>query len=304
MSRFFARLIVSIALLHALLVGTALAAGYILPSGGEIAFVSERGDNRDIYTLDILHNLICNLTNSRRFEFSPVWSPDGSQIAFAAAPSWGADADLYIMDTNGQHMRILTAFVGNEVLPEWSPDGQQIAFTWNETGRSLLYVIDVNGDNLRAVGQTDSRVEVLSHTWSPDGSFLAYSGMSRGWDTNIVTVEGEFVQRVPIPGSLTQYDLDWSPDGQWLIFSSGFGGERSGSSADLYVVDLETGSQHTLTDGSAYNSYSSWSPDGAAIVYTSWRDGNPEIYLMNADGTNMRRLTYNNTTDVTPSWRP
>ncbi len=301
---FAVRLTACIALVHALLVGGALAAGYALPSGGEIAFVSDREGNRDIYVADITRSLLRNITNSEVVEFSPVWSPDGSQIAFAAAPTWGYDANLYVMNANGGQVRALTDFDGNEVVPEWSPDGKQIAFTWNDIGRPQLYVIDVDGTHLRGVGHRKDSREVMSHAWSPDGAHIAQSVLYDGWSIQMTTTDGDFVRRLPIPNTLTQYDIDWSSDGQRLLFTSDFGGEYNDNRADLYVADVETGSHRAVTDGSAYNGFASWTPDGTAIVFTSWRDGNAEIYLMDADGGNPRRLTNHPGTDVTPSWRP
>ena len=52
------------------------------------------------------------------------------------------------------------------------------------------------------------------------------------------------------------------------------------------------------------NLFPSWSPDGGSIVFVSDRDGNFEIYVMNADGSNQRRLTNNPAEDIAPSWSP
>jgi Tol biopolymer transport system component len=48
----------------------------------------------------------------------------------------------------------------------------------------------------------------------------------------------------------------------------------------------------------------SWSPDGSKVVFTSTRDGNSEIYVMNADGTGQTRLTNSAASDYAPSWGP
>ena len=59
-----------------------------------------------------------------------------------------------------------------------------------------------------------------------------------------------------------------------------------------------------LTDNSVVEVSPSWSPDGRHIAFTSWRDGNGEIYVMGSDGTNPRRLTDNSAPDWDPTWSP
>ena len=59
-----------------------------------------------------------------------------------------------------------------------------------------------------------------------------------------------------------------------------------------------------LTNHRAWDSSPSWSPDGKHIAFDSWRDGNGEIYVMDADGGNPRRLTNHQFKDWEPSWSP
>jgi Tol biopolymer transport system component len=59
-----------------------------------------------------------------------------------------------------------------------------------------------------------------------------------------------------------------------------------------------------LTFTNAFNATRKWSPDGTQIAFESDRDGDSEIYVMNADGSNVRQLTDNDTTERHPNWRP
>jgi len=78
----------------------------------------------------------------------------------------------------------------------------------------------------------------------------------------------------------------------------------TGKETGIFVGDLGTGKQKRLTDSSSVNIHPKWSPDGSSIVFVSYRDGNAEIYKMNADGDKVTRLTQNLLDDSEPAWSP
>ena len=67
---------------------------------------------------------------------------------------------------------------------------------------------------------------------------------------------------------------------------------------------IDTTGLRAAADSHYEDSQSSWSPDGTKIAFTSFRDGNAEIYVMNADGTNQTRLISHSASDEGPSWSP
>jgi Tol biopolymer transport system component len=69
-------------------------------------------------------------------------------------------------------------------------------------------------------------------------------------------------------------------------------------------MDADGSNPVNLTDNPADDYFPAWSPDGTRIAFVSYRDGNPEIYVMNADGSNPARLTDNPASDYSPSWSP
>ncbi|MCL6450513.1 MAG: Ig-like domain-containing protein [Acetobacteraceae bacterium] len=97
----------------------------------------------------------------------------------------------------------------------------------------------------------------------------------------------------------------WSPDGRYLAFSDIWHPERP---AGLWVVPAEGGSPRLVVASGAdeviKTANPAWSPDGQRIAFTSHRDGNYEIYLMNADGTGLRNLTRHPATDNSATWSP
>ena len=101
-------------------------------------------------------------------------------------------------------------------------------------------------------------------------------------------------------------DSRWSPDGKKIAFASSFrdvnGHDLKG---EIYVMNADGTNTIRLTNNIDFDRSPSWSPDGEKIAFTSDRDGNTEIYVMNAaDGTNTTRLTYIIAIDDEPRWSP
>ena len=216
------------------------------------------------------------------------------------------DAEIYVMNPDGSNQQRLTNRKGLDLYPSWSPDGKRIAFGSTRDGNMAIFAMDPDGSNVTRLTKSAYEFSVWSPDWSPDGKRILFQSPRDGnvEDIFVMDADGSNVQRLTnTPGSgKFSSDQAWSPDGNWIAFNS----NRSGKQ-EIYVMSVDGSNVKRLTDtpGTAANRKSFkpvWSPDGKRFAFNSTRDrssDNPaevvEIYTMDTDGSNVRRLTH--TTD-------
>ena len=190
----------------------------------------------------------------------------------------------------------------------------QIAFSSNRDGNLEIYVMGADGGNLRRL--TNNADGDWDPSWSPDGKRIVFVS---GRDGDVDLQHG-----APIP-DIYAMDADgsnqrnltnnphndrspaWSPDGRRIAFMSDMTGDY-----DIYVIDADGTNQQNLSNHPLGDRNPSWSPDGAHIVFSARREEHfeneaaltNEIYVMEVDGGNQRRLTDNRNNDWEPSWSP
>jgi Tol biopolymer transport system component len=201
-------------------------------------------------------------------------------------------------------VRQITHLSGMVLDPSWSPDGSHVAFRWFRpaTQRPSVHVTNANGTNPRLVVDNAS-----TPAWSPDGRLIAFA--RRG---GISTIEVEkalhgdrsAIREVTHTTALRPQEYpSWTADGKRLLFS-GYGNTRS---YDIWVVDPDGRNLRDLTPQRSLEYGATWSPDGRKIAFGSnrglrAREGG-DLYVMNADGTGVRRLTRGGKS-YAPAWSP
>jgi TolB protein len=177
--------------------------------------------------------------------------------------------------------------------------------------------MDADGGTVTQI--TDAPGDDLSPAWSPDGTLIAFSGGGEGNSEIYVvpTTGGEPVNLTNDPGD--DFSPAWSPDGTLIAFSS-YRGE--GLDAEVFLMNADGSDQRAITSNDAMDGAPAWSPDGTRIAFESDRDAPPpespspgmivftagisDIYVMNADGSDVVRVTQraDGGGAAHPSWSP
>jgi hypothetical protein len=193
---------------------------------------------------------------------SPRISPDGKQLAIVTDD--GKDAVVWIYDLKGgTSLRRLT-FGGRNDLPIWSPDSQYITFQSDRDGhRSIFRQAAAGGaaERLTTAGLGDVH---QPEAWSPDGRVLIFteintSGHSSMWTFSRPEPKPKVLFDVP---NANQVRAAFSPDGQWLAYTS----TEVGARGQIFVQPFPpTGAQYQIsTEGGRAPL---WSPDAKQLVY-------------------------------------
>ncbi|MDX1686746.1 MAG: hypothetical protein R3248_02075 [Candidatus Promineifilaceae bacterium] len=183
-----------------------------------VAFVSDRDGNYEIYTIVVDGTGLTRLTVNPGSDANPTWSPDGSKIAFESYrhDQW----DIYIMNRDGSNLVRLTTHEAPDAMPTFSPDGQQIAFMSARTGGYRIWVMNVDGSNKR---QLSNQPYSENPTWSPDGSKIGYDAdddLDGFQDLWVMNADGSDQRTLLNPyGETDTYARSWSPDGESIAFT-------------------------------------------------------------------------------------
>ncbi|MGQ0604808.1 MAG: hypothetical protein ACT4QE_24265 [Anaerolineales bacterium] len=264
------------------------------PPVGKITFTCFDGNDDEICLLALADMGIAQLTNNDVGDWYASITSDGAGVLFARQTR-GSNYEIYRMDADGGNVVQLTQNGAQNYAPEMSPDGTQIVFTSSAGGAQQVWVMGADGQNAQVL---TSGAENIDPTWSPDGGRIAFAS-SRGGQRQLWTMaaDGGDVRQVtdlPEMGGRSAF----SADAAALTFYRGpFNGRN------IFVIGVDSSNLRQLTDGGD-NLGPDFSPDGQWITFSSFRDGNNEIYIMRPDGSDVYRLTENRRSEYQPRWGP
>lgn len=295
------------------------------PRNGKIAFTSERDGNREIYVMEPDGTNQVRITNNSVVDDHPMWSPDGTKLAFVSQRQAGGFAifQMNIDATNKVELTPLSSYVNRApdgivgFSMSWSPDGKTIAYQdgagGSFPGYQDIFVVDLEtkvSRNLTGDGSGSGFCDLCDYhpSFSPDGSTILYaSPRFNGACTSLYAMDPDGTNRRLLNGDhCPAYSPSWSPDGTKILFVQ-LNGEFIES--ELRVADSD-GSNVAIFDGGypdlRNRDYPRWSPDAAKIAFNMVdpATGDIEIFVKNVDGTAVTQLTNSpSSKNYRPSWQ-
>ena len=179
---------------------------------------------------------------------------------------------------------------------------QIIYVSEDKAGRRDLFVMDYDGFGPKRV-TSDPQLSLMPN-WSPDRRSVVYTTYRHN-NQEIVRFElGKGSRRILVPPETLNMTPAVSPNGRLLAYASAKDSATKGNS-DIFIMNLGTEMKKQLTDKASAELSPTWSPDGRKLAFTSDRKGRrPQIYIMRADGSNIRRLTFEGRYNAAPAWSP
>jgi len=237
---------------------------------------------------------------------SPVFSPDGTKLAFIRAHDLFSRAVL-VQEMSGATPRgdphEITGYEESFGAIDWAADGHSLIAALQVATRSSLWRLDLNGTLSRLGVGEDAAWPSVSRT----AKRLAYE--KHEFDTNIYRLDGPGPDGGPQPferchlsrvidSTAVEREPMLSPDGRRLVFNS----ERWGA-AEIHVADSDGSHQAALTSmGPTSVGSPRWSPDGSTVVFDRYEHGHSAIYTISAEGGKPRKMTGDDTSDIRPSF--
>ena len=266
------------------------------PGRDKIAFLSDRGDNFELYIMDSEgeSEQVAVGGDGERKAFA--WGPNGNRMAYVSDHE-GKDF-IYVMDLALNQKFRLSTIDAPQSLGSWSPDGEWIVFSVLNGDQQGIHRKNPGGvDEVQLTENADS-----GPIYSPDGKSIAFIS-NRDTDATeiyIMTDEGDD-ERNLTRKSGADFDFDWAPDSKSLVFVT----EREGEGVpEIFVVATggEDDDPVRLTTNNSIEMNPRFSPSGNRIVFVSDSDGDSDIFSMRRDGTAQERITATDEDDQSPDW--
>jgi len=236
--------------------------------GGNLAFRSDPPALRRLVLVDRAGGKLKEIGPTAAYLQRLAISPDGRRAIVGRRNGENGENNLWVVDLERGTAARSGSGVEEEQSAVWSPDGGRFLFCWDRDGPYDLVIRHLDGSKGDEVVR-QSPFDKTADDWSRDGRFLLYkSDEPKNSGLEILTV-GSGERPVHVKGSERASDFRLSPDGRWVLWTSGESGRR-----EVYLQRFPDGSgrQQVSVEGGAA---SRWSPNGKEIFFVS-----PDAKLM------------------------
>jgi TolB protein len=292
------QLISGVALVAAVLLAALVALAVGLSNSGPetssslITLASAR-ETQNLYLTDIQkhisHPIAQEVDTVSAWSFD--WSPDRSQIVFVdiveRTPLADTTYEIYRVAIDGGNRRKLTEGF-RDLYPFWSSDGNHIVFVSNRSGQDEFFVMDVQGNTIQQITTNSGLYLQEAPAPSPDRTQIAYISQT-DVGNDAFSYNDDFLLCIINEDGSHQYCLTeasfptWSPDGQQIAFVYDW---------TVYAIGVDGSNLRRIATTEVVTENLYWSPDGRHIAMVSYYQNERELFIVDADGSNLYRLTH------------
>ena len=267
--------------------------------GRRVLFNSMRDGPPDVYLMNLDGSGVRRAIGAPGTRFGPQWGPGTGEITFSSPHAGAGDSiDVVVATLDRLHQRVI-ATSADSPIPAVSPDAKRISYTTGVFPHNAVNVVNTDGtarQNLTAELGTASE-----STWSPNGQRILFisavldSATHKHWDSTLVIVMNpdgtnkRTMARFPGVGQRPA----WSPDGLEIALQVA---DTALKDIQVFLIGTQTQRFRSITPHVAgkqlWDELPTWMPDSQHLIFTSDRDGTMELYSMEIDGSNQRRITF------------
>jgi len=262
-----------------------------------IAYVVKQGSRFELRVADADGQNAQAILISQEPIMSPVWSPDGTRMAYVSFQNKKPILFVQSLSASRQPAPV-AAYRGSNSAPGWSPDAKTLAAVLTRDGSSQIYLMNPDGSNLRKLTSSTTGAIDTEPFFTPDGQSIYFTS-DRGGTPQIyrMAASGGEPMRITFDGD---YNVSprVSPDGKTLAYIS-----RVNGRFQLMAMDLENRQTQALTEGPRDES-PTFAPNGRIILFASDVDGRGVLYAVSSDGRFKQRLGVLAADIREPAWGP
>lgn len=258
-----------------------------------IAYVTKHTGNKEIAVMDYDGANVAEVTRNKSINLMPCWVDGKSKLVYTSYA--GGPPQFYLKDFENGKNGLLFASKGMNTSASWNKMDKEIAYASTLDGNSEIYrrvFPDGKPQRLTFFGSIET-----SPSWSPNGYEIAFVS-DRGGKPMIYVMDRDGSNLRALTHEGDYYGSpSWSPKGDRIAFTA----MDEGNNMNIMTISPDGKDQAKLTTNAGSNENPSWSPDGRHIVFMSTRTGSPEIFMMNADGSNPKRISFSGN-NYMPKW--
>ena len=260
-----------------------------------IVYVAKRAGHKEIAVMDYDGAGVIDITKNKNINIMPCWLEGKSKLLYTSYAAPGGHPQFFLKDFETGKNAVFFTSKGMNTSPAWNKMDKEIVYASTMDGNTEIYrrsFPEGKSQRLTFFGSIET-----SPSWSPNGYEIVFVS-DRGGKPMIYVMDrdGSNLRALTHDGDYFG-SPSWSPKGDRIAYTA----MDEGNNMNIMTISPDGKDPAKLTTGSGSNENPSWSPDGRHIVYMSTRTGSPEIFMMNADGSNQKRISFSGG-NYMPKW--